>query len=206
MARVARSGGRRTSCSPAFAIVVGRRGAAADPPAIPIRLTGWMVVVLSDRLDPSLVWALAIVFYLMLHADRIRPQADGPGPAALRRARMRSRTWTPKPARPAARVRYGNPESGGTVADFEKTAKADRHTGFMSELWHLCPPQQKWWLLPIVVVLALSRCSCCCRAPAWRRSSTRCSDPAATSGPLSAGGLRIGSGDRSTRTTGRRRR
>ncbi len=39
--------------------------------------------------------------------------------------------------------------------DFEKAAAARGEGSFMSELWGFLRQNKKWWLIPILVVLAL---------------------------------------------------
>ncbi len=41
------------------------------------------------------------------------------------------------------------------MADFENAAGNKRRTGFVAEFWYFLRQNKKWWLLPIVVVLAL---------------------------------------------------
>jgi hypothetical protein len=40
------------------------------------------------------------------------------------------------------------------MADFEQAAKSKKKSGFAAEFWHFLGHSKKWWLLPIVVILA----------------------------------------------------
>jgi len=40
------------------------------------------------------------------------------------------------------------------MADFEQAAKSKKKSGFVAEFWHFLGHSKKWWLLPIVVILA----------------------------------------------------
>jgi hypothetical protein len=39
--------------------------------------------------------------------------------------------------------------------DFETAGREQKDTGIVREIWHFLGHSKKWWLLPIIVVLAL---------------------------------------------------
>ena len=41
------------------------------------------------------------------------------------------------------------------MSNFEDAARAKRQTGFAAEFWHFLRHSKKWWLLPIVLILAV---------------------------------------------------
>jgi len=41
------------------------------------------------------------------------------------------------------------------MSEFERAAKGQPRAGLLSEFWYFLGHSKKWWLLPIVVVLAL---------------------------------------------------
>jgi drug/metabolite transporter superfamily protein YnfA len=41
------------------------------------------------------------------------------------------------------------------MSDFQDAAGVNRQTGFAAEFWHFLRHSRKWWLLPIVVILAV---------------------------------------------------
>jgi hypothetical protein len=41
------------------------------------------------------------------------------------------------------------------MSEFERAAKEQQPAGLMSEFWYFLGHSKKWWLLPIVAVLAL---------------------------------------------------
>jgi drug/metabolite transporter superfamily protein YnfA len=40
-------------------------------------------------------------------------------------------------------------------SEFEHAAEQEEKTGFIAELWAFLKENKKWWLIPIIVVLAL---------------------------------------------------
>jgi hypothetical protein len=40
-------------------------------------------------------------------------------------------------------------------SEFEHAAQHEEKTGFVAELWAFLKENKKWWLIPIIVVLAL---------------------------------------------------
>jgi len=38
--------------------------------------------------------------------------------------------------------------------DFQKLAQSDSQSGILGEFWHFLGQSKKWWLLPILVVVA----------------------------------------------------
>jgi len=41
------------------------------------------------------------------------------------------------------------------MSKFEQAAKTQKPASFLSEFWHFLGHSKKWWLLPIVIVMAL---------------------------------------------------
>lgn len=41
------------------------------------------------------------------------------------------------------------------MEDFQKLAQSERQTGILAEFWHFLSQTKKWWLLPILAVVAV---------------------------------------------------
>ena len=41
------------------------------------------------------------------------------------------------------------------MSNFEEAARSRRQAGFATEFWNFLRQSKKWWLLPIVVILAV---------------------------------------------------